>query len=111
LLGSSSFQTTTFYLNYSYNMPRRLQNLWTYTPSLKIIQHLGLHEKDLIPVTMRMYAANNNGISILGATILRLSGKSKSGDALVTRQITYVTDDPYKQGRREWGGVGGVTPP
>ena len=64
--------------------------------SLKIIQHLGLREKDLIPVTMRMYAANNNGINILGATILRLSGKSKSGDALATRQITYVTDDSDK---------------
>jgi hypothetical protein len=64
--------------------------------SLKIILHLGLREKDLISVTTRMYTANNNGINILDATILRLSGKSKSGDALATRQITYVTDDSDK---------------
>ena len=53
---------------------------------------LGLHQTDLIPVTMRMYAANNKGITILRATILRFSGKGKSGATLETRQITYVTD-------------------
>jgi hypothetical protein len=45
---------------------------------------------------MWMYAANDNGIKILGAIILRLSGKSKSGDALATRQITFVTNDSDK---------------
>ena len=42
---------------------------------------------------MRMFAANNKGINILEATILRFSGQSKSGETLKTRQITYVTSD------------------
>ncbi|CAB4041678.1 Hypothetical predicted protein, partial [Paramuricea clavata] len=61
--------------------------------SMKIIERFGLQQKDLIPVTMRMVAANNKGINILGATILRFSGRSKSGATLETRQITYVTSD------------------
>ena len=43
-----------------------------------------------------MYAANNHGIKILGAVILRVSGPSKSGKVLETRQITYVTNDSNK---------------
>ena len=59
--------------------------------SMNIIRHLGLSEKDLIPVTTCMHAANNSGIPILGAAILRFSGKSKPGQHLETRQIVYVT--------------------
>ena len=47
--------------------------------SIKVIRHLGLHEDDLIPITMHMHAANNNGIEILGAIILRFTGRSPSG--------------------------------
>ena len=43
-----------------------------------------------------MHAANNNGIKILGAIILRFSGKSTSGQTLETRQIVYVTHDSDK---------------
>ena len=43
-----------------------------------------------------MHAANNNGIKILGAVILRFSGRSNSGKALETRQIVYVTNNPDK---------------
>jgi len=32
---------------------------------IKVIQQLGLHQSDLIPVSMRMHAANNQGIEIL----------------------------------------------
>ena len=61
--------------------------------SLQVIQRLGLTKHDLIPVTMHMYAANNHNIKILGAVILRLTGPSKSGKTLETRQIVYVTND------------------
>ena len=61
--------------------------------SLKIIQRFGLLEKDLIPVTLHMVAANNKGINILGASILRFSGELKSGTTLETRPITYITSD------------------
>ena len=64
--------------------------------SMSIIRRLGLSEKDLISVTTRMHAANNSGIPILGAAILRFSGKSKPGQHLETRQIVYVTTDSDK---------------
>lgn len=62
---------------------------------MKLIKHLGLRMNDLIPVTMKMRAANGNGINILGAAILRLSGasNSKPGHLLETRQVVYVTDN------------------
>ena len=45
---------------------------------------------------MHMHAANNNGIKILGAIILRFTGRSPSGQTLETRQIVYVTSDADK---------------
>lgn len=63
---------------------------------IKIINKLGLKKKDLIPVTMKMHAANDKGITILGAVILQFSGKDQSGNLVTTRQITYVTDNSEK---------------
>ena len=59
---------------------------------IKAVSHLGLRAEDLIPVSMKMHAANNNSIKILGAVILQFSGKSASGNHMESRQITYVTD-------------------
>ncbi|XP_014676386.1 PREDICTED: uncharacterized protein LOC106816320 [Priapulus caudatus] len=64
--------------------------------SLKVVNRLGLGKADLIPVTLRMNAANNKGINILGAAILRFSGKDTSGNTLETRQVTYITDNSDK---------------
>ena len=61
--------------------------------SLSIIRRLGLSEADLIPVTTRMRAANNSGISILGAVILQLTGTTTPEQHLATRQIAYVTNE------------------
>ena len=61
--------------------------------SLSIVRRLGLSEADLIPVTTRMHAANNSGIRILGAIILRFTGTTEPGMNLETRQIVYVTND------------------
>ena len=63
---------------------------------MKAMHLLGLRKSDLIPVTLRMHAANNNGIKILGAVVLRFSGRSHSGEILETRQIVYVTSDTDK---------------
>jgi hypothetical protein len=63
---------------------------------MNVIRRLGLSENALIPVTTSMHAANNSGIHILGATILRFSGKSKQGQQLETRQIVYVTEESNK---------------
>ena len=64
--------------------------------SFATIEKLGMSKKDILPVNMRMHAANNNGIRILGAAILRYSAKSSTGDTLETRQITYITKDSDK---------------
>ena len=51
---------------------------------------------DLIPVTMKMHAANSEGIKILGAIIARFSAKAVSGETFTIRQITYITDGANK---------------
>ena len=61
---------------------------------IKTINHVSITAK--VPVTMEMHAANNVGINILGATILRFSGHSPSGQLLETRQLTYITNYSFK---------------
>ena len=63
---------------------------------LKVIHRLGLRESDLVPVTMRMHTANNDGIKILGAILLRISCTDPAGHTAVTKQMTYVTDSSEK---------------
>ena len=62
----------------------------------KLIEKLKLFSKDLIPVNMQMHSADNRDIPILGAIILRLSGKDQSGGERTTRQIIYITDSTDK---------------
>ena len=59
---------------------------------IRVVHRLGLSTGDLIPVTMQMHAANNNGIKILGALVLCFSGMTKGGARLETRQLVYITD-------------------
>ena len=63
---------------------------------MSIIQRMGLNHTDLIPVKMKMRAANGQGITIRGAVILRISGAGGTGAQYETRQMTYVTDDTDK---------------
>ncbi|CAG2218786.1 unnamed protein product [Mytilus edulis] len=63
---------------------------------IKVIHRLGINQTELIPVNMKMHAANNKGITILGATILRISGRDDQGRHVETRQMTYVTDNSDK---------------
>ena len=63
---------------------------------LKVVKSLGISVRDLIPVNIKMQAANNDRIRILGATILRLSGKNTEGEERSTRQMVYVTDNTDK---------------
>ena len=57
-----------------------------------LLPKLGLERHQLTPVTMKMTAANNHGIHIAGALVLRISGTSPTGQTLETRQIVYFTD-------------------
>ena len=61
--------------------------------SIAMIRFLGLHKKYLIPVSMRMHAANNEDINILGAAILRFAGTDRQGKPIEARQVVYITDD------------------
>ena len=60
------------------------------------VSRLGLARENLIPVSMKMHAANNKDIRILGAAILRFSGRDKDQNRLETRQVVYVTDSSDK---------------
>ena len=63
---------------------------------LKVVKSLGISVRDLIPVNIKKQAANSDSIRILGATILRLSGKNTEGEKRSTRQMVYVTDKTDK---------------
>ena len=57
---------------------------------LKIVKKLGLSTKDLIPVSLKMHAADNHDIRILGAI------KNSKGEEKSTRQMVYVTSNTDK---------------
>ncbi|GFS27732.1 hypothetical protein ElyMa_005298700 [Elysia marginata] len=57
-----------------------------------VLYRLGLTQSDLIPVTMRMHAADNKDINILGATMLHIIARDKEGKVLTTKQMVYITD-------------------
>ena len=63
---------------------------------IKIANRLGFSERNLIPVTLKMHAANNRNIKILGACVLRFSGKNSTGEMLATRRLVYITDSSDK---------------
>jgi hypothetical protein len=63
---------------------------------LRVIHRIGLSKSDLIPVTMQMHTANNDGIKILGASLLWFSSDDSSSRVVKTRQMTYVTDSSDK---------------
>ena len=44
-----------------------------------LLQKLGIHSSNLVPVRMKMKAANNQSINILGALPLRITGQSPAG--------------------------------
>ena len=56
-----------------------------------VTQQMGLSTKDFIPVSMKTKAANNKGIRIIGAVVIRFAGNTGTR-RLETRQIAYVTD-------------------
>ena len=63
---------------------------------MRLLPRFGMTADDLITVSMKMHAANGKVINIIGAAILRFSGKSPYGEPRDTRQITYITDNSDK---------------
>ena len=64
--------------------------------SLKLLRRIGLQRKHLTPCSMSMETANHGCISIIGSVVVRLTGRSPTGESLETRQILYVTDTANK---------------
>lgn len=59
---------------------------------LKVFRSCGFKNSDLLPVKKKMFAANNEGISILGAVFTRLSGVDLDGNRIETADMIYVSD-------------------
>lgn len=59
---------------------------------LKTFLKCGFHKRDMVPVKQKMYAANNEGIKILGAIFARLSGADRQGSRVETAEMVYITD-------------------
>ena len=59
---------------------------------LKAFLACGFHQKSLFPVKRQMYTANNEGINILGAIFVRLSGADQKGKQIQAAEMIYVTD-------------------
>ena len=63
---------------------------------IRAFRRLGIDIHDLILVRMRMHAADEKPLNVLGAAILRFCGRSANGQKRHTRQIVYVTDNTDK---------------
>ena len=63
---------------------------------MKVMNRLGIKKEDLIPVSIKMSAANETSLRILGAAILRFTGMGSDGKCCQTRQIVYITDSTDK---------------
>jgi len=68
----------------------------SFLTGLKVVQRHGFREEQLIPVTMRMHGANNDGIRILGGLVLRISCLRSTGQTVATKQMTYVSNSSDK---------------
>lgn len=60
------------------------------------LRQLGLNASQLIPTSMKMRAANQNAIRIVGALILRITGPTQSKQSKTTRQIVYFSHSTDK---------------
>ena len=63
---------------------------------IQVAERMGLNADDLIPVTMTMRAANEGGIPIIGAMVVRFSGTDSRAMTRETRQIAYITNTSYR---------------
>lgn len=59
---------------------------------LEFLSYLGVPRTSLIPVRLKMSAANKTDIAILGAVVVEFSGYSLVGKPYATRQFVYITD-------------------
>ena len=56
---------------------------------LKHLYGMGLSKKDLVPVNMKIKAANSGGLELLGGVFMKITGYSSSGRKWESRQMAY----------------------
>ena len=61
--------------------------------SPKIVQSMGLSSKNIIPVKMKIKAANMGGLTLLGGVLVKISGKSDNGVVRSSQQLAYVAKE------------------
>ena len=59
---------------------------------IKAFRKHGFDESLIVPARKKMYAANEEGINILGAFFGRLGGQNKQGQFVETPEMIYVTE-------------------
>ena len=59
---------------------------------IQVTERIGINADDPIPVTMTMSVANEGGIPILGAMVVRFSGTDSRATTHETRQIACITN-------------------
>merc|ERR1712115_710362 len=59
---------------------------------LKHLYGMGLSKKDLVPVNMKIKAANSGGLKLLGGVFMKISGFSSSGKRWESRQMAYCAE-------------------
>merc|ERR1711989_165036 len=59
---------------------------------LKHLYGMGLSRRDLVPVGMKIKAANSGGLKLLGGVFLKITGYSSSGRRWQTRQMAYCAE-------------------
>ena len=60
------------------------------------LRKLGLSEKDLLPVDMKLNGANESKIQILGGIFVITSGRDEAGKIWKTHQLCYVAENVGK---------------
>ena len=86
-------------------------NLWSYNEYLS----KGFLKEDLEPVTLRIKAANNHSLNIIGAFRAKLEGKSTEGTCIYCYAVIYISDSVSNfylsyQTMRELGIIGANFP-
>jgi len=60
---------------------------------IKTVYAMGLGRKNIMPVGMKIKAANTGGLTLLGGVLVRISGHGQDGVERVTRQLAYVAEE------------------
>ena len=63
---------------------------------LNTVHKMGLKQENLVPVGLKIKAANTGGLNLLGGVLVRISGKDKNGRLRVSKQLAYVASEVTK---------------